>query len=348
MKLNMKVSVLLCSVLTLLGCKDRSETVNYGENLVDFSYGYVQKMPTTISNSEKRSQGDLDCDGIEDMFEINDTKLWGQEYKVNFYKGYMEGDKRMFKSPKVVNLGLKLNNFSSQVKLDSAYLDYDKCIDIVFVGVSKNNIIMEVAMNQGDLKFTRDTAKMKVNPKVEFLGYFRDLIKEISLSEDETLSDYLKMDWADWDGNGTDDFLLFMKDGNSLHVGIFYTDSSSGLIPEFSHFEEDWIQDFLFHVRIRTLDTGDLNGDGKSDITALYSQKNSKGIHTSKYVIAVQDKEGELVIQPDKILKANVDLDFFKSVSKRDLTDENNDGKDDIIYITEEDNVPVRIIWYSE
>lgn len=348
MKLNMKTSVLLCSALTLLGCKDRSEVVNYGQNLVDFSDGYVQKMPTTISNSEKRSQGDLDCDGIEDMFEINDTKFWGQEYKINFYKGYMDGDKRMFEPPKVVDLGLKLNNWSSQVKMDSAYLDYDQCIDIVFVDVSKKNIRMEVAMNQGNLKFTKDTMKMKVNPRVEFLGYFRDLIEEISLSEDETLSDYLKMDWADWDGNGTDDFLLFMKDGRSLHIGIFYTESASGLVPEFASFEEEWVQDFLYNTPIRTLDTGDLNGDGKSDVTALYKESNSKGVHTAKYVIAVQDEEGNIVIQPDKTLKAKVDLDFFKSVSKRDLTDENHDGKDDIIYITEENNVPIRVIWHSE
>lgn len=339
--------IVLISCLTFFGCKDRNEVLDVGEPLVNFSHGVVADMPTGMVNSEKRSQGDLDCDGIEDMFEINDTKFFGQEYKMNFYKGKIEDNKRIFEKPIIIDLGIKLNNWSSQVKMDSAHLNKDQCIDIVFVDVKKNQIRMEVAMNQGNFLFTKETKKMKVDKNINFLYYFKELIEEISLSEDESLSDYLKMDWADWDGNGTDDFHLFVKDGSSLDIGVFLTENTNTLIPKFKSFENVWVQDFLYHASIRELDTGDLNGDGKSDIAVYLKSKNKDNIHSSKYAIAIQEN-GELSIQQDKLLKANANLDFFKKVTKRDIVDENNDGFDDLIYITEVDGVPSRIIWYSK
>lgn len=345
--MNKSITFLLLSSLVLSGCKTRDEIVVRGNNHVDFTAGLIQKMPLNMTNSEKRSQGDLNCDGIEDMFEINDTKFFTQDYKINFYEGFMNNKIREFKEPIVLNLGIKMSNWSDQVKMDAAYLNDDKCIDIVFADIDDDVLRLEVAMNQGGFIFTKDTSKMEISSNISFLHYFKELVNEISYSEDESLSDYLKMDWVDWNGDGLDDFILFVKDRHSLDMGIFITEYSNRLTPAFKSFENVWVQDFLYSTQIRNLDTGDFDGDGKGDVAVFIKSKTKDNIYTSTYAVAIQ-RDGELIIQEDKHVNATASLDFFSNVKKRDIVDENNDGKDDLIYITESNDKPIRIVWLSK
>lgn len=342
--------ILLLSTLSLFGCKERSEVIRVTSNKAQFDQGYIKPMPT-LRNSEKRGFADFTCDGVEDMIEINDEKFFGQEYKINLFEGYLdENNQVQFKSKRVVDLGIQLNNWSSQTKMDTADINGDGCADVVFSDISTSwrdvHVRLEVAMNLGDMRFSTRTTPVKMDKGAEFTYWFKELVKDISLSEDESLSDYVKMDWEDWDGNGSDDFMIFVDDNNSLDMAVFLTEKTYKLIPHFVAQENIWSQNFMFGLRANHIDVADVTGDGHADILVYKSNTSKDGYYYERYALAVYN-DGELSIERDKTLRVKADLDFFSKASKRDITDMTGDGKSDIVYVTESNDQPIMLVWES-
>lgn len=345
----MKIKILLIAsiILTQAGCKTRDEVLNVQSNVVDFKNGYVMELPK-LRNSEKRGFADITCDGIDDMIEINDEKFIGQEYKLNVFEGYVEDGKIKYKDKKIVDIDIELHTWSSQFKMDTADINGDGCADVVFSDISTSwkdvNIRLEAAMNLGDFRFSSRTTKLKMNNNQDFNYYFKELVKDVSLSEDESLSDYVKMDWADWDANGSDDFMIFVDDNHSLDLGIFLTEKSHSLNPTFVETENVWAKNFMHGINAYNIDVEDVTGDGHADVLVYVNYKKKDGYYYERYAVAIYD-EGELSIEKDKILKVKAEIDFFTKAKKRDITDMTNDGKADIVYVTESDDKPVMLIW---
>ncbi len=341
--------ILMLSAISLVGCKTRDEVLIIDTNEVAFDVGYVKEMPK-LRNSEKRGFADFTCDGIEDMIEVNDEKFFGQDYKINLFEGYEKDGMVYFKDKRVVNLGIELNSWSSQTKMDTADINGDGCADVVFSDISTSwrdvNIRLEVAMNLGDVRFSSRTTKVKMNKGSDFTHYFKEMVKDISLSEDESLSDYVKMDWEDWDGNGSDDFIIFVDDNNSLDMAVFLTEKTHKLTPEFVRQESVWADNFMYGVSAYNIDVADVTGDGHADVLVYSGNKSKNGFYYEKYAVAIYD-EGELSIEKDKLVKVKADLDFFSKASKRDVADITNDGKSDIIYVTESNDKPIMLVWES-
>lgn len=346
-KTLLKILTISLPVILLTGCfKGRDEVYIPKDNSLSFNAtSSIKKMPN-LKGSEKRGFADFDCDNIEDMVQINDEKFWGQDYKFDFFKGYYEDGTTKYLPSKKINISINKKSWgSSQIKFDTADIDGNGCADIIITSVQdklgKGAVLrMSVAMNQGDLTFTSSTTQVQTKGVTQFTDYFSDLVREISLSEDESLSDYIKMDWADFDGNGSDDFAIFMEDGSSLSVGIFYTEKIASLSPQFVEFDDFWIPHFLYGVSIRNLDTADITGNGKADI-ATYMHKNENYL---KFAVAL-NKSDNFIPHKDIYLKMTKENDFFSKAKKLDIYDDNGDGSDDFVFITEIDDQPVKYIW---
>lgn len=349
-------TILLLATMTMLtlisGCKKRSEVLIVQENTVKFEQAVIYEMPH-LRYSEKRGFADLNCDGVEDMLEINDESSFfesAEEYNINFFEGHIENGETLYKKSKIIPIKIDLKWFVNAMKIDTADINGDGCADVVFTSVlseyrKPTRLQIKVAFNMGDLTFitTEKNVKINTNDGHGFQYWFNELVKDIASDEDSSLSSYLKMDWADFDGNGTDDLALFVKEDSSLDIGIFYTEKTSLLQPTFSHIENFWVQNFLFGANVSGIDTGDINGDGLSDIII---EQYSKG-ETLKTGFAMNRGEN-FVINRDLVSAFGTETDLFSKARKRDMLDNNGDGKDDIIYITERDDKPIKIVFLSK
>lgn len=349
---KMLLSASLLSIMFLSGCKDRSEVFIIEEDTVRFSNNAIVEMPN-LRNSEKRGFSDLNCDGVEDMLEINDeSSLFSMKdkYKINFFEGYLQDGETHYKSPRKIEIDIDLSYFKQALKIDTADLNGDQCADIVFTSVitkwrKPTTLQMKVAMNMGELKFLSSEMNMKMNTKDRngFQYWFNELVKDIASDEDSSLSSYLKMDWADFDGNGTDDLALFVDDNDSLDIGIFYTEHTPMLKPSFVSLENFWIEKFLYQAHVNGIDTGDMNGDGLADII-LERPVNGEKLFSG----FAMNKGDRFAINQDKVHYFNVKTDYFSKASKRDVFDDNGDGKDDVVYITEMEDKPVKMVFKSQ
>lgn len=346
MRLTNKIVMISLISMGLTGCFAKRHEVYKPQlnELKTMTTGSVENMQK-LRNSEKRGFADFDCDGVEDMVQINDEKLFGQDYKMDFFKGYYDNDELRFKTPQKINLDIK-SFWGENVKLDSGDLNGDSCADIVFTTLEMNRskiaFKMSVAMNQGNLNFTSENIKLNAPKNNDFSKYLSYLIRDISFNEDESIYDYIKMDWADFDGNGTDDFAIFLDDDSDLSFAVYYTEKTSDIKPKIVGFDDYWIQKVMYGARIKDLDTGDLNGDSLSDIVIAFD-KNGQYIN---YAV-VMNKNGKFIPHKDLKLYSPIKEDFIVKATKRDLFDNNGDGKDDFVWITEKDDKPLKVVWFN-
>ena len=347
-----KITLTSLILLSLTACKGRDELLNVEEDKVSFSENKMVYLPN-ITNSEKRSTADLNCDGIDDMIEINDESSFfsfDEKYEMKFYEAYLDKEKiKHYKNSKTIQIDIDLSMFSDGLKIDTADINGDQCDDIVFTSlISKNSketkLNLQIAVNQGNLTFIPSISNLELKNSGErdFTFWLNDLVSEIRYSEDESISDYVKMDWADFDGNGTDDLAIFVRDYYSVDIGIFMTEYIGGIQPYFSSLENYFLENVLIGATISRMDTGDLNGDGLADLLFPFNVRGEK----IKTGFALNDGDG-FKINSDKTNFFNVKTDIISKVTKRDTTDENNDGKDDLIYITEINDKPVKMVFYS-
>lgn len=350
----MKKLIFALTLSTMLfGCtKERSEEIKKEEDTINFNNASIVRMPK-MSNSDKRGFSDLNCDGIQDMIEINDESdffSFNNKYELTYFEGYINNKSVNYKTSKKIPINIDLSIFREGLKIDTGDINGDKCDDIIFTSVISNmgdntKLQTKVAFNLGDLNFVtnKNEIKMVSQDNNDFQYWFNQLVEDISYSEDDSLNDYLKMDWADFDGNGTDDLVLFIDEGNyDLSIAIFYTNENNSYQISFSRLENFYLENFLYYSNVSRIDTGDVNGDGLNDIiidNPIFGDKLKTGFAINK--------GDSFVINNEKTMEFGIKTDLFSKVSKRDMFDDNNDGKDDIVFITEKDDIPIKIVFTS-
>ena len=367
------IFLIIISLVAISSCGDSKtrgqvETVNqYPEIKTKFSaykYQELDKLEWML----KRSFNDFDCDGISDMFGIKDTTGLFQtaDYKGSFFKGYYDesGILQFDMHVKEVNIPFRVN-WGSGGKLDSADINSDNCADAIYTQFVDNN------SGKMYFKFAINDTKMKLNPIESVFdnkdyyrsgygtleNYFIEFVHDMQENyyydtEDSSVSSYLKMDWCDIDGNGSDDFIMMWDAYNyddeaidGMEILVAY--SSAFCETEYSQFSSAkryFIKDFLYNRNVREVDTEDFNGDGKCDIISY--DRRSKYIDTS---LARFDKVSDIFVpQKTQRLILPDNLDLFSDAKKVDTFDRNKDGKADINFFTEADDQQVLITFYSQ
>ena len=154
----------------------------------------------------------------------------------------------------------------------------------------------------------------------------------------------MKIDWSDFDGNGTDDLALFVDDSNNLDLGIFYTNAADHNMPTFTNMKNFYIENYLHGLNIINLRTFDANGDGLADISIPHTfDSNSFSLS-----FLINTNNSEFRFNKDIQFTRPKNIDFFIKAEKYEFADENNDGIEDFIQITEIDNKPAKIVYFLE
>lgn len=324
----------------LSGCfKDES---NYN-NSININKEKMVVLDSNVSFAKKRGFSSINCNKEEDMVEINDESGFfeNSNFKIKVFDGYTENDELKFKKEyKKINIPVNLKWFSSQTKIDTAVLNRDGCSSIIFNqfvdGLIEDKFHFAVVKNKGNLKFEKANSKIELDNKNISLKIIK-IIKSLQ-GKNESLSQRLKMDWADFNGDGIDDFLIAWDIRGDLFYEIMITDYYDDGIY-FKENKSGSVKDFLKYKSIKNLDTEDFNGDGLADIVVLKS-----GINSISFGFAINKKE---YFEPQKTIKKEKEIktDILASAKKFDSFDINNDDKAEVVLITEKDDVPVMIYW---
>ena len=333
---RMCVFTMLC--ISVLGCTSREEaTVDFSDPIKFNDHGSV-KLPSTTTYAQKRGFGDMNGDGIDDMYEINDEVLFGTDYKVNVYKGYYDVNGIINFSEKVVTYDVPVDFkwFSSLTKIDVADVNGDGYYDIVFSqyteGFSKDEMQLGYAINDKNNSFYKHKSKIKVGDDKTIQYLILMFIDGYSYSDD-SLSDYLKMDWGDMNGDGRDDLVLMWRTYGSgnLDIEIFYSsDDNDGDNIGFSNYNSFSYDNFLYSRNIRNVDIENYTGSKAQDILV----RSSFGEYL---IISVLENTTNGFIPHRDFHCVTMDLDFF-GFEKFDSFDIDNDGYADMIHLGEIDD----------
>lgn len=348
----MKKIFIGCIVAVMfLGCQSREDlTKNYADE-VKVSTSKTISLPKNVSYSKKRGFNDFNGDGIEDMIEINDEAWFGQDFQVRIYEGYVNKEKNLAFSNKFIKvpLNIKVSWGVSNLKIDSADINGDGLSDIIFTEYKENwktdDIKISVALNQGNYTFSSQLLEFTyyTSEYSNFMLFFNSVLTayDYSYGEDESLYDYLKMDWGDVDGDGKDDLIMLWRSGRyDLDVEVLYTkfkDNSVSFYDESSN----TIHNIMKNRNARNIDTADYDGDKHIDVVVYEKVRN--GINIS----VALNKKGRFVPNKDVRLSLPRSLDIFSSAQKFDTFDVNMDEKSDFVYISEEDDKPVMVYFKS-
>ncbi|GIC77652.1 hypothetical protein FMO003_23460 [Moritella sp. F3] len=339
---------LVCSVVaiilmtTLTGCKKRTEYFPNAPEDVTFSEPFVVELPAESSYAEKRKFIDINCDGIEDMLEVRDTKIWSQEYEATVFLGEKNKDGYLqFTSNGMYSFKLPMEKSwaSTMTKIDSADVNGDGCGDLVFTeykaGFSEDTYIAKIALNQGDgktFKFATEQITETI-PLEEVILRFIDLF---DTSSQEDLASYFTMDWSDANGDGRDDLHLFWKSNRDLYGSVLLSMDVEHALSEFAfgNEREFILNNFLVSrnggtYTVRRLDTEDFNGDGIGDLI-LHSNSGTR-IDLSP---ALGKIDGDSLNYTVNKMSSGTgaDLDFF-SFEKIDTFDVNFDSCADYVHL---------------
>jgi hypothetical protein len=366
--MNKIILITLISAITLTGCgKDRSEyerESGYIAPISVFSPATINEM-TPLTFATKRGFDDYNCDGISDMIAMKDSTGFfeAQDFKATVYTGFYNKSGILdFKAPNSEKMNLPFRVDRGNWKLDSVKLNKDNCSDVVFTNfrdTSNGEFTIKFAINAGDYQLVPLESKFNNKEYYEngvgglentFIEFIHDQQENYYYDDESGVYSYLKQDWCDFNGDGSDDFILMWDSSNkttrgSMSIMIAYSSEygSSGY-NQFDRTETYLIPNFLYNRSASRVDTADFNGDGRCDIISFFKGRDS--IATS---IAYFDLEKDSFI-PTKTQYSILPkgLDIFSQASKIDTFDRNNDGKDDLNFITERDDTPVMITYYSK
>jgi len=329
---------------------DRKQQINqHYQPPLTFTNTKVVSLPTGVENVTKRGFGDFNGDGIVDMLEI-DRSFWkGGKISVRVFYRYLDkkDNKIKFNSkPKKLALKFKLGWFSSATKIDIADVNGDGFADIVFSQYyrrfMKDRLHFGFALNQKGQYFTEEKIKLGYTERSfgeEMVIRINKAIEAYELDENEEMdsfSDLIQMDWADMDGNGSDDFVIIYT---SREMEVIYTKKSVNGIELGEEAKlgvtERGESNFLIWNGIKGTDWADVNSDGKADLLSY------RVFGREKLYLGVALNQGKALVPHHEItLKAFKQNPTFK-LFKYDSFDANGDGKADFIKIAHQGNKPV-------
>ncbi len=319
--------------------------------------------PERLRNSEKRGFADFNGDGLEDMVQVNDEKFWGQDYQMDVFFGENVNGRLAFASEPVrVNLPITFDWFSSAIKIDTADPNGDGYADIVFTQYNEkwgdDTLDIAIAVNNGDMTFTAHdlsaSAASNANDFQDFDVFMTVMMYQatgVFYPYEESIYDVLKMDWADMDGNGTDDVILAWDNGYDLDVRIIYTQEnpSNGIVGLRADmagrgqqaYEQVYMEGFTYGMYIRKFDTEDYNGDGIGDMVLYYDTRSTM---KTRYILS-----GDGVYEAHKRSESALpSVDRLAKAKKVDTMDVDFDGCADVVKITEQDNKAVMLVLYQD
>jgi len=308
----------------------------------------------------KRGFADFNGDGLEDMVEIRDTEWVGQNWKANIFNGYDSNGSLSFGDPVTVDIPVSAKYFTSQVKFDTADINGDGFSDIVLTQyregwLGRDTVYFIAAMNDQNGNFV-PTERVKAGKQMIGARLYQ-LIHSLASKSNEDVSsidDILRMDWADADGDGKDDLFIFtpghsgfFRGWSDLKVTSWYSttpEHERGNI-ELGRESSTTIPYFLYNVAMNTIDTEDVNGDGKADIIA-YDDWTGRRLDLS---IALSGSSWDgLYFTPHKdtiVRETDFDMQLLGGLSeylnfnKRDSFDASLDGRADYVHVGEIDGV---------
>lgn len=291
-------------------------------------------LPDEASFATKRGFCDVNGDGLTDMLEISDHALVHQDWQADIFLAQRSKDGLLgFRRPYKVHFRLQANWLrSSLIKLDTADINGDHYCDLVMTqyqaGLRSDRFHIMVGMNAGDgrtFTFVEDISRSKVPMAEQLLRAIEHL-----QDEGEDIRDWLKMDWADFDGDGRDDlWLISRRDllGRHLNVEVWPSTTEKENRSELTFGPEQRfsLPGFLTALHVADIDTEDMNGDGRADVV-IYDPY----IGTRLRVAYARNTDKGFVIHRD-FQGREIEMDYF-GFEKRDTFDINLDGCADYIH----------------
>jgi hypothetical protein len=349
--------------LALAACKNHEATYKESYQPRNATAEILPMGPERLRNSKKRGFADFNGDGFEDMVQVNDEAWFGQDYQMDIFFGKnMDGRLGFEETPVRVSLPITFSWFSSAIKLDTADTNGDGYADIVFTQYNEkwgdDTLDVAIAVNNGDMTFTAHdlstSAASNANDFQDFDVFMTVMMHQttgVFYPYEESIYDVLKMDWADMDGNGTDDVILAWDNGYDIDVRIIYTQENPsngivGLRADMADkgqlaYEQVYMEGFTKNMSIRNFDTEDYNGDGIGDMVLYYAS--GKAMKT-RYILS-----GDGVYEAYKRSESALpSVDMFAAAKKVDTMDVDFDGCADVVKITEQDNVAVMLVLYQD
>ncbi len=302
-------------------------------------------LPKSASYAEKRGFGDFNNDGIEDMYEIEDKDVFGQNYEVRVFKGeYKKAEgadstkELLHFSNEVTSIPLPVTVswFSNLTKIDVADVNGDGYADVIFSeyrvsNTGKEDLFFAYSLNQAGKSFASQKTDFSLTGEQTFLQALLGFIHQGNSysNSEESVSDYLKMDWGDMNGDGNEDFVMFWRQYENLHIEVFYANEKGKV--GFDRTESYSVNKTLKNRFMRGIDLEDFTGDGKQDILIRHDYKGEESIVN----LLVNTGEG---FDPHNDFSLNThDFDLF-GFEKYDSFDIDKDGKADFIHLGKMDD----------
>lgn len=315
----------------LASCADREKATQNYKPPIEFYDAKIADLPETVSYAKKRGFGDFNGDGVEDMLEIRDEEFWGQDYKVCVFLGYYKDSILHFGSDYIkMDLPITMKWFSDATKLDVGDVNGDGFSDVIFTQYTelwgKDQMDIAFAINQNGQSFVPQTKDIEFKKEMSLADVIIAFVDSYDSVDD--LYAYLKMDWGDVDGNGSDDLLLGWDGVHDLYLEVIFTQPTGGLYAEFVDMAEYEIPAFMTARSIRQLDIEDFDGDGRQDI---FLHRTTGGNNH----ISIAINKGDFFEPHQDFVAADVNLDFW-AFEKYDTFDVNRDGKADFVHVGED------------
>lgn len=318
--------------MQVTGCRSTA-TANYGPAVV-FNLPERVALPEGTSYAKKRGFADFDADGLEDMLEIRDEAIFGQNFTVTVFPGERgeNGVLRFSNTTIKMPLPIDLKWFSSETKIDTGDVNGDGYADVIFTQYVEKfgNDVMYVAFALNDHEKNFVPYRKRVTWSGGELGAkIWSWAERHRRSSDDSLYDYLKMDWGDMNGDGSDDLVLAWDDWNDLDLAVLYTRvDESGQDVSIQNEGGDRINGFTTSRSIREFDIEDFNGDGKQD---LFIHRSHLGGASFTTTLALN--QGDTHFQPRQDHQTTDSDMSFVHFEKYDTFDVNLDGCADFVHL---------------